>query len=156
MQSKEEVLEAAMLARMVGSHLSGIDSMTTEKTTNTANKISMQNFVAPLLGQNTQRRIEHAPPEIMKAYEGLNELALRSIPDVPNEANIQNQQIPTNQIIHQIPQQPLKQNLQKNKQETIGTFTRGDIDSIRNSLKNIDKTLSSMLLFLTKKEVKNK
>lgn len=167
MPSRDEVIEAAMLARMVGSHLAGVDKMTIERSNNSANKISMQNFVAPLMGQPTQRNNfeSSAPTDVMRAYEGLNELALRSVPDPLNQT-----QPPVNQQIHQIPQQNVQieqlttdtkytmpiQTKQSTKTESIGIMTRGDVDSIRNSLKNIDKTLSNMLLFLTKKEVKNK
>ena len=166
MPSKEEVIEAAMLARMVGGHLASVDQMTIERSNNPANKISMQNFVAPLVGKESQRpNIENAPREMVKAYEGLNELALRTVPDPFNEGRP-----PNSQEIHQLPQQQIKmpqQIPQRNvqqvdevrqspKQEFSNLLTRSDIDSIRNSLKNIDKSLSSMLLFLTKNEVKNK
>lgn len=162
MHSKEEALEAAMLARMVGTHLTGIDKMTTERSSNPANKISMERFVAPLVGgqTNTRKFEENAPLEVVKAYEGLNELALRNVPDVYNnipvtQSNVNLPNVVQNPQIYQIPQQNLETK-QNTKQNSDYSLTRSDIDSIRNSLKNIDKTLSGMLLFLTNKQVKNK
>jgi|694.fasta_scaffold48893_6 hypothetical protein len=162
MHSKEEALEAAMLARMVGTHLTGIDKMTTERSSNPANKISMERFVAPLVGgqANTRKFEENAPLEVVKAYEGLNELALRSVPDVYNnttteQPNVNLENTVQGPQVHQIPKQnsEIKQNTKQNLEYSL---TRSDIDSIRNSLKNIDKTLSNMLVFLTNKQVKNK
>ena len=77
MDSREEVIEAAMLARMVGSHLSGVDQLTVERSNNSANKINMQNFVAPLLGKQQNFNSFNtvgATPDMIRAYEGLNEL----------------------------------------------------------------------------------
>jgi hypothetical protein len=45
MNPQQQALEAAMLARMVGSHLHGVDSMTVERISNQANKIDMQKYI---------------------------------------------------------------------------------------------------------------
>jgi hypothetical protein len=144
MQNREEVIEAAMLARMVGSHLSGVDSLTVERSNNSANKINMQNFVAPLVGQQIQKTSFEAevPADVRKAYEGVNELALQSIPEPINaHAPLVGTPLPAS-VAH--PQAPLK--IRKDSGEVL--ISRSDVDSIRNSLKNIDKTLAGMLKLL--------
>jgi hypothetical protein len=144
MQNREEVIEAAMLARMVGSHLSNVDQMTVERSSNSANKINMQNFVAPLVGQQIQKTSFEAevPADVRKAYEGVNELALQSVPEPINaHAPLVGTPLPA-PIQH--PQAPLK--IKKDNGEVL--ISRSDVDSIRNSLKNIDKTLAGMLKLL--------
>jgi hypothetical protein len=144
MQNREEVIEAAMLARMVGSHLSNVDQMTVERSSNSANKINMQNFVAPLVGQQIQKTSFEAevPADVRKAYEGVNELALQSVPEPINaHAPLVGTPLPA-PVQH--PQVPLK--IRKDNGEVL--ISRSDVDSIRNSLKNIDKTLAGMLKLL--------
>lgn len=162
MQNREEVIEAAMLARMVGSHLIGVDQLTTERSNNPANKINMENFVAPLLGKQTHSQTfidpRSASPEMVKAYEGLNELALRSVPDPimshpqPNTAPLMPQV--ANLAIHT--PEPIK-NMQHQPSDSLNTFdgyswSKEDVGSIKNSLKNIDKTLAKMFTLLKEKE----
>lgn len=154
MQNREEVIEAAMLARMVGSHLSGVDQLTVERSNNRANKIDMQSFVAPLVGKPIQRSSfeEEVPLEVKKAYEGLNDLALQSIPD-PTNSVAPNGGTPLPSI-NSIPfnQTPVVNQAQPKmvlREENINPLiTRSDIDSIRNSLKSIDKSLAGMLKLL--------
>ena len=144
MQNREEVIEAAMLARMVGSHLSNVDQMTVERSNNSANKINMQNFVAPLVGQQVQQTSfeGNVPADVRKAYEGVNELALQSVPEPINaHAPLVGTPLPA-PVAH--PQAPLK--IKKDNGEVL--ISRSDVDSIRNSLKNIDKTLAGMLKLL--------
>ena len=156
MQNREEVIEAAMLARMVGSHLSGVDQLTVERSNNRANKIDMQNFVAPLVGKPIQRSSfeEEVPLEVKKAYEGLNDLALQSIPDPTNSvAPAGGTPLPSIPIpslpINQIPVIKQEQPKMVLREENVNPLiTRSDIDSIRNSLKSIDKSLAGMLKLL--------
>jgi hypothetical protein len=153
MQNREEVIEAAMLARMVGSHLSGVDQLTVERSNNSANKINMQNFVAPLVGQQVQKTSFEAevPLEVRKAYEGLNDLALQSVPD-PTNSVAPNGGTPLHVISPVMPpSMPVNQAQPKMvlREENISPLiTRSDIDSIRNSLKSIDKSLAGMLKLL--------
>ena len=158
MQTREEVIEAAMLARMVGSHLSNVDQMTVERSNNPANKIVMDQFVAPLLGKkvgpNSQFIDRSVSPDIMKAYEGVNELALQSVPDAVNAAAPYLPPTP----LPAVQQAPIAM-----QQETVGTKSKKgakivpivsdqvdykEFKNIAKSLKNIDKTLSDMLTFL--------
>jgi hypothetical protein len=163
MQNREEVIEAAMLARMVGSHLIGVDQLTTERSNNPANKINMENFVAPLLGKQTHSQTfidpRSASPEMVKAYEGLNELALRSVPDPimshpqPNTAPLMPQV--ANLAIHT--PEPIRNTQQQQASDPSNVFDghslrREDVGSIKNSLKNIDKTLAKMFTLLKEKE----
>ena len=148
MKSREEAMEAAMLARMVGTHLAQVDHYTVEKTSKPALKINMQNFVAPLLGQQSEQPPlwEGSTPEMIKAYEGINEMALSKVPDLhlgtaPNVSTVLNNtglnttQTPQNSNIIQ-----------------SSLMTRNDIDSIRNSLNNISKTMSSILKHIQEKK----
>lgn len=163
MQNRDEVIEAAMLARMVGSHLIGVDQLTTERSNNPANKINMENFVAPLLGKQTHSQTfidpRSASPEMVKAYEGLNELALRSVPDPvmsqpqPNAAPLLPQV--ANLAIHT--PEPIRNTQQQQPSDSSNVFDgyslrKEDVSSIKNSLKNIDKTLAKMFTLLKEKE----
>jgi hypothetical protein len=160
MDSREEVIEAAMLARMVGSHLSGVDQLTVERSNNSANKINMQNFVAPLLGKQQNFNSFNtvgATPDMIKAYEGLNELALSQVPDITQRSNVvqQEQQLPIIQPPITITN-PVKSNVvisapveDKKVISSVSILTRSDVDSIRTSLKNIDKSLATMVKYFT-------
>ena len=160
MDSREEVIEAAMLARMVGSHLSGVDQLTVERSNNSANKINMQNFVAPLLGKQQNFNSFNtvgATPDMIRAYEGLNELALSQVPDITQRPNVvqQEQQLPIIQPPITITN-PVKSNVvisapveDKKVISSVSILTRSDVDSIRTSLKNIDKSLATMVKYFT-------
>ncbi|NBO98650.1 MAG: hypothetical protein EBU90_00715 [Proteobacteria bacterium] len=153
MQSREEVIEAAMLARMVGSHLSGVDQLTVERSNNSANKINMQNFVAPLVGKPIQQTSFEAevPLEVRKAYEGVNELALQSIPEPINaHAPLVGTPLPIVPpvIPNSVPANQVQPKASKEEKILTSLITRSDVDSIRNSLKSIDKSLAGMLKLL--------
>jgi hypothetical protein len=153
MPSKEEVIEAAMLARMVGSHLQGVDQLTVERSNNAANKINMQNFVAPLLGRQAQNTnmYSDAPPDMVKAYQGLNELALQSVPDPIGSHTPIEAQLPIQAPIatpNYIPISNVPVVAAPNKTVNTDVLTRSDVDSIRNSLKGIDKSLAAMVKLL--------
>ena len=163
MDSREEVIEAAMLARMVGSHLSGVDQLTVERSNNSANKINMQNFVAPLLGKQQNFNSFNtvgATPDMIRAYEGLNELALSQVPDITQRPNVvqQEQQLPTIQppitITNAVKSNvvvsaPVEDKRIVNGVSGVSILTRSDVDSIRTSLKNIDKSLATMVKYFT-------
>jgi len=163
MDSREEVIEAAMLARMVGSHLSGVDQLTVERSNNSANKINMQNFVAPLLGKQQNFNSFNtvgATPDMIRAYEGLNELALSQVPDITQRPNVvpQEQQLPiiqppitiTNAVkSNVVVSAPVEDKRVVNGVSGVSILTRSDVDSIRTSLKNIDKSLATMVKYFT-------
>jgi len=160
---REEALEVAMLAKSVGSHLLGVDQLTVERSNSggPANKINMQNFIAPLVGkqQAPQHHEYGANPDMVKAYQGLNELALQSIPDVVSPAapvplpNTSVQQPNSNihagsPIAVQFPIQQPPQVRVETKENISSVFTRSDVDSIRNSLKGIDKSLAALVNYM--------
>ena len=163
MDSREEVIEAAMLARMVGSHLSGVDQLTVERSNNSANKINMQNFVAPLLGKQQNFNSFNtvgATPDMIRAYEGLNELALSQVPDITQRPNVvpQEQQLPiiqppitiTNAVkSNVVVSAPVEDKKIFSGVSGVSILTRSDVDSIRTSLKNIDKSLATMVKYFT-------
>jgi hypothetical protein len=158
MPSREEILEAAHLARMVGTHLSQVDHFTTERGSAPANKIKMEDFVAPLMGRQNQPQqgsyMTGATPNMIKAYAGVNEQALAQVPDhksnmtpVPPVASPG-----ANPSVVQAVQPvaaPVAE--QRVSISSTNTITKSDIDSIRNSLSSISKTLSSILKHLTSK-----
>ena len=149
--NREDVYEAAMLAKMVGSHLMGVDRLTSERTSNPANKINIENFIAPLIGKQAQPSNFIDPnsvsPDMLKAYENVNQIALQTIPDhiqniasapvnfeIPKIENISNQNINSNVKISS-----------KNKENAKEFFVdKKDITQMKTSLKNIEKILSNM------------
>jgi hypothetical protein len=160
---REEALEVAMLAKAVGSHLVGVDQLTVERPNSggPANKINMENFIAPILGKQVRQQNHEygANPDMMKAYEGLNELALQSIPDVggsmspappiplPNTSVQQpNSNIHAGSPVSSTPAPQYR--FETNKEVTPSILTRSDVDSIRNSLKGIDKSLAALLNYM--------
>ena len=146
---RDEALEVALLAKEVGSHLVGVDQMTVERSNSggNANKINMENFLAPILGKQVrpQNHESGASSDMIKAYQGLNELALQSIPDIGNEgqpAPIQQPQLNIAAV------QPVQHTLPSQPQQLSSLLTRSDIDSVRNSLKGIDKSLVALLNYM--------
>jgi hypothetical protein len=169
----EDALEAAKLAAMVGGQLRTIDqSATSRGSSPPANKIDINSFVAQV--KDPRRK---APParyltEVPVGFaEPLPEDYVQNqIPDVVPQFIPPPQQtipaamvndVPVNLKLHPYPNLPKETvNLphivnsadQKNskfefREDVKSLLTRSDIDSIRNSLKNIDKSLSGLLNF---------
>ena len=143
---REEVIEAAMLANFVGSHLTGLDRLTVERTSRPANKINMEVFTAPWVGKRVKRPVvEEATPAVVKAYAGVNELALNSVPDIYNEA------APTpSEIISEAPTAPLAQDrvperLQPQPQQNpLAGASSEDIEFIKKQLVQINTNLTKL------------
>jgi len=136
MNSQQQALEAAMLARMVGSHLHGVDSMTVERSSNQANKIDMQKFVAPIMGKQVVSSGPGTPvsPAMMKAIQDAERQALAEVPD-PSEHDALFSP-PTNvapQVVVQQITQPEAINVSKE-----------DIIAIRSQLERVNATLTKM------------
>ncbi len=159
MSSKEDALEAALLARMVGSHLAGVDHLTTERSNNPANKINMQQFVNRIIGRPSAPQqfidVNSVSQDMLKAYQGLNEQAMLLHPEPAYNPNIPVASVPqvSNSvepvILNTVTAPEASTPRHKTENSTaINILTRSDVDSIRNSLKNIDKTLAGMLTFL--------
>jgi len=168
--SPEDALQAAKLAAMVGGQLKTIDQYATSRgSAPPANKINMNSFVA----QVKDPRIKAAPARYLTEVpagfaEPLPEDYVQNqVPDVipqytPQSEYIpqQNQTIPAAMIndipvnlkLHPLPSAtPFAESIIDNNVKSI--LTRSDVDSIRNSLKNIDKSLSGMLTLLKNSKI---
>jgi len=154
----DDALEAAKLAAMVGGQLKKIDQYAIQRNSSPlANKIDINSFVAQV--KDPRRK---APParyltEVPAGFaEPIPEDYVQSqIPDVIPQYNPQPQvetvplatvsNIPVDLKLHPLPTITQQVKKQTSNDEVL---TRGDVDSIRNSLKNIDKSLSGMLTLL--------
>jgi hypothetical protein len=147
---QDDALEAAKLAAMIGGQLKTIDTMYQSPTNNPANKINIDHFIAQAKNPNlrlkpanylTETPAGFAPPPPEDYVQNVHpEPAQSYIPPAPQpvaQAFVQPQIQPDVQ-----PQVVGKVTFREDIKPLI---TRSDIDSIRNSLKNIDKTLSGML-----------
>lgn len=164
---KDEAFEVASLAALIGSQLKTLDSMTIERTNNPANKININDFIAPLKNPTATVRsksyLTEAPSHLSPALpEHIIQNMVPYEPSfVPNNAdsiasvNTDNslKTVHTadlnNRATLAAAVAPVVTDVKNNiaKTEKI-LFTRSDIDSIRNSLKNIDKTLSGILEYM--------
>jgi hypothetical protein len=164
-REQEEAYEAAKLAAMVGGRMNLIDRMTTERSNAPANKINIHEFINKVKNPNAQiRTFQPSNPNNYAAIP--EEIVMAQIPDaIPTYIP------PTAEPIQGAIQPPLpveakstlpadsvnlphivkpKQEVPKFefREDVNPLLTRSDIDSIRNSLKNIDKSLSGMLQLL--------
>lgn len=164
-REQDEALELAKLAAMVGSQLKSVDQLMMDRTNNPANKINLNNFIAKVKNPNVQIKPASYLTNVPEGFAApLPEEYIQSqVPDTsvgskPTEVFQPAPQLNTNQILtEKIPQveAPISQEIVrkpsqqlKNVVEQTNLITRSDIDSIRNSLKNIDKTLSGVLNWL--------
>jgi hypothetical protein len=138
MNPQQQALEAAMLARMVGSHLHGVDSMTVERSSNQANKIDMQKFVAPIVGKQVASSGPGTPvsPAMMRAIQDAERQALAEVPDpselrsfetIPQASNVS----PVVGSVNVVQQEPVK-------------FSNEDMVAIRSQLERVNATLTKM------------
>jgi hypothetical protein len=167
--NQSEALEAAKLAAMVGGQMKMVDQFTTHRTNNPANKINMNNFVAKVKNPGVKVKPAHyltdapsgfAPPPSEEYIQSM-------VPDVrpsfiPSAASIASEstQLPqtvstilpsvTNPNVGILRTEPKMSSMidgfRENQNVTL--LTRSDVDSIRNSLKNIDKSLQGMLKYM--------
>jgi hypothetical protein len=150
-ESHEEALEAAKLAALVSGELGYIDKMSDSGSTQRANKINVQKFIAKAKNPNIkigpERYLVDAPAGFALPDESYVQSA---VPDVyPVNRPHQTEYIPPvhhveSSVQTNIFQSPSERN-QVKVENTSSILTRSDVDSIRNSLKNIDKTLSGLL-----------
>jgi hypothetical protein len=150
--TSEDALEAAKLAAMVGGQLRTIDQYATSRGSSPpANKINIDSFVAQVKGRKAPpaRYLTEVPAGFAEPLP--EDYVQNQVPDVISNYP-QNQtipvamvdNIPVNLKLHPMPQMPQNSELILSKNET-SILTRSDVDSIRNSLKNIDKSLSGLL-----------
>jgi hypothetical protein len=148
MDTKQQALEAAMLARLVGSHLHSVDSMMTERSNNPANKIDMHKFVAPITGQtvNSNELVSGVTPAMLKAVQDAERLAMQSVPDTSIGSSLA--PIDPTPVHAPIPQQiPVQAPVpQQTKQISVdeGVLTKEDVLAIRSQLERVNATLTKM------------
>jgi len=135
MNPQQQALEAAMLARMVGSHLHGVDSMTVEKSINQANKIDMQKFVAPIVGKQVASSGPGTPvsPAMMRAIQDAERQALSEVPDSSDQG----------QFIPPLNATPVVGSVNVVQQEPV-KFSNEDMVAIRSQLERVNATLTKM------------
>jgi hypothetical protein len=156
MSNPLEALEAAKLAKLIGSELNLVDKMATDRTNLPANKININEFIQRVSNPNAssgpssyltnipqgfaapvpEHIIQNMVPEPVPSY----------IPPAPQVLVTETpKQLPQG-IINITQNTPTPKNIINKDEKSI--LTRSDIDSIRNSLKNIDKTMAAMLVLL--------
>jgi hypothetical protein len=161
MPTQEEALEAAKLAAMIGGQLKAVDNMTVERRNSPANKINIQEFVNRIKNPNASSRASDyltyndqgfaGPPPEEYIQSVVPDIQPSFIPQPPAP------QPPIQQPVSQPPPQPPVGSVNLphivNPRQTSdiklqsSVLTRSDVDSIRNSLKNIDKSLAGLLSF---------
>lgn len=92
-QQQQQALEAAMLAKMVGSELTKVDGLTVEKGSNPANKIDINRFIAPIRGNHNpsdQANMGYIPEAIVQRMVPDNTPSLTVGAVVPSISPVQN------------------------------------------------------------------
>ena len=154
-----ENLEAAKLASMIGSQLKAVDRLAIDRPNMPANRININEFVASVTNPNfsPSNKFDNTPFGYAKPLP--EEIIQQMVPDaVPAYKPPENVQLPEpikvapiqeniNTVQHNTSvQQPQKQQKEKPVHTTQYSNLENDIGSIKNSLKNISKTLSDMLV----------
>jgi hypothetical protein len=171
MDTREEAIEVAKLAAMVGGQMKMVDKMTVERTSNQANRIDIQEFINKVKNPNASFPV-HLPqtpagfaPPVSEAYiqsmvpdaqptynpqPDLQPLNITPAPVlIPAPAPISEPQLPVGSInLPHIVKPEQEAPKMQFREDIKPLLTRSDIDSIRNSLKGIDKTLAGMLTLL--------
>jgi hypothetical protein len=162
--TREDALEVAKMAVFAGSQLKTIDSYTSERTNNPANKIDINRFIAPIKNPNIKLNTASylnqypngfAPPPPEDYIQ--NAEPDRSIGGTLTTVHTNElQQVPVSLPIAVPANLPVEDNSKKpEKLKTItqqdSVLTRNDIDSIKNSLKNINNSLKGIIEVLKSK-----
>ena len=162
---KQDAYEAASLAALIGSQLKNLDNMTVERTNNPANKINIHDFISRVkdpratvapksyLTQAPEGWAQPVPEHIIRQM--VPDIAPAMPPPIPQETSPVETK---NNLVSEFPDSGNRATLptatpppiveQKGALKTTvdkNVLTRSDIDSIRNSLKSIDKSLAGML-----------
>lgn len=158
----DDALEAAKLAAMVGGQLKTIDKYSVERTSNPANKININNFIAqvknprasvppaPYLANVPAGYAPPPPEEFVQAQ--VPDTSIGSLPSVTTQSQPQLQTMPvtTATILDARP-------AVIPESAVIKTETHySNIESVSNkeiasTLKSIDKTLADMLTYMKEK-----
>jgi hypothetical protein len=160
----EDALEAAKLAASVGGQLKKIDQFTSDRTSNPANKINIQNFINKVRNPRASIRpaaylasvpAGFAPPPPEEYIQSM--VPDTSIGSLPTQTPI-HQSIPAEPIqdflpvVNNTPPEPLKPlptlmetPIEQQKEANVTFNSSSELKSIAKSLKNIDKTLSNLV-----------
>jgi hypothetical protein len=168
-EEQENALEVAKLAAFVGSQLNVVDQLYTDRSNVPANKININNFIAQVKNPNANIQPASYLTNIPQGFAAppSEEMIRQMVPDFTNSSvppEPVNSSLPTSSINLQPIQATLpvtssqteviQSNISVKSKNTTpksvesSVLTRSDIDSIRNSLKGIDKSLSNMLNLL--------
>jgi hypothetical protein len=158
-EEQEDALEAAKLAAFVGSQLNAVDQLFTDRNNIPANKIDINQFVAKVKNPNANIQPASYLTNIPRGFaappseDQIRQMVPDHVSALPSVAP-QAQEIPVSLPVAVAPIEnkqptitplgsPKTKATPKAVEQTL--LTRSDIDSIRNSLKGIDKSLSNML-----------
>ena len=172
MTEREEAFEVAKLAAMVGGQMRKVDQMTVERSSMPANRINIHHYINKVQNPNasipvnlpqtpqgfapppSEAMIQSMVPDVQPSFiPSANPFATES-PQLPQAASTQLPQAvstilpsivnPDVQTLRtETKTSSMIEGFKENQNTTL--LTRSDVDSIRNSLKNIDKALNSML-----------
>lgn len=144
--NKSEAYDAAMLAGLVSSNLNHVEKHMINSS-RPVNKINMNQFVAPLMGQqagNSPQYGEGATPAMLKAMED----SLRQAMQIPEPTNTNGTPafIPP-PVVTQPPSIPFvqpPQEQQKQAAASSGSISNEDIQIIKSQLEKINANLTKM------------
>jgi hypothetical protein len=154
-EEQEDALEAAKLAAFVGSQLNAVDQMFTDRNNMPANRININQFVAKVKNPNANIQPANYLTDTPRGFatppseEQIRQMVPDHVSSLPS-ITAQAPEIPVSlpvAVASIEKTQPTVVQKVKTTSKAIdqSLITRSDIDSIRNSLKGIDKSLSNML-----------
>jgi hypothetical protein len=162
----DDALEVAKLASMVGGQLKTIDKFSTERTSNPANKINIQNFITqvknprafiPPANYLTQVPAGYAPPPPEEFVQSqvpdtsigsLPPVSAPSLPTMIQQTNLQTVPVTTATILDPAPAHVAEKAINQTHYSSVLSISDVEIASI---LKSIDKTLADMLTYMKEK-----
>jgi hypothetical protein len=137
--NKQEAFDVAMMAGLVGSDLKNIDKSTIESRAQPANRIDINKFIAPFVGNQQKNSYGGSTPNALmeKAAEDAMRRALMEVPDVPSfvpDTGGAPAYVPPPQFIPQ-PVAP---------QPATPSISNEDIQIIKSQLEKINTNLTKM------------
>ena len=124
-ESKEDALQAAMLAKFVGSQLGQIDSMSYDRNIQ-ANRIDINQFISKVVSNETQNQNSTGLPQIPKGFAAPppEDLIRQMVPD-PQPRSFSNDQPKTVTSSNPDKVEKLLENIDKNLQLLISIIKNG-------------------------------
>lgn len=159
--NREEAFEVAKLAAQIGGQLNMIDKMTVDRPNTPANKININEFINAVKNPNASLP---GPKQYLTSSSEFaaipEQLVQEAIPYIPQNHQATIEPVPqtNNSLRSDFPDSGMRvalptatnnlENITKPTKQEKPIFSRSDIDSVRNSLKNIDKSLAGILEYL--------